>query len=334
MNVAKEDCAIGRGIAAIRAGRRIHPWFLYFALLYSKPTLQRLATGSTFASVNKATLVDLDIPFFDLEEQAAIGTFLNSFVKQIDQEGVALNATWELKQTTMRTLFESGLRGEAQKETEIGLSPESWGEMALGELCDIVSGGTPPKSVSDYWGGNIPWVSGKDLKVASLCNAIDHVTDDGVQAGTRLVPKGSVLLLVRGMGLAKDLPVAVIDRPMAFNQDIKALVPRGNYPGSFIRSAIYASKERMLNRVVTSAHGTMTLNLNDVETFRIPYPLDPSEVAEIVEILDVIDRKIELHRRKLAVLDDLFKALLHKLMTGEIQVGDLEFCCDEIVEKT
>ena len=80
----------------------------------------------------------------------------------------------------------------------------------------------------------------------------------------------------------------------------------------------------MLNRVVTSAHGTMTLNLNDVETFRIPYPLDPTEADELVEILDAIDLKIELHRRKRAVLDDLFKALLHKLMTGEIRAGGLD----------
>ena len=55
----------------------------------------------------------------------------------------------------------------------------------------------------------------------------------------------------------------------------------------------------------------------------IPKPsLD--EQHEIVTILDAIDRKIELHQKKRAVLDDLFKALLHKLMTGEIRVGDLD----------
>ena len=181
-----------------------------------------------------------------------------------------------LKSAAMQTLFTRGLRREAQKKTEIGPMPESWGEIALGELCDIVSGGTPPKTVSEYWGGNIPWVSGKDLKAPTLSDAIDHVTDSGVRSGTRLVPKGSVLLLVRGMGLAKDLPVAVINRPMALNHDIKALVPRRDSSGSLIRSAIYASKERLLNKVVSSAHGTMTLNLNDVETFRIPYPSDPT----------------------------------------------------------
>jgi type I restriction enzyme S subunit len=48
------------------------------------------------------------------------------------------------------------------------------------------------------------------------------------------------------------------------------------------------------------------------------------EQREIVAVLDAIDRKIDLHRRKRAVLDELFKALLHKLMTGEIRVSGLD----------
>ncbi len=56
----------------------------------------------------------------------------------------------------------------------------------------------------------------------------------------------------------------------------------------------------------------------------IPCPPTLDEQREIVAVLDAIDRKIDLHRRKRAVLDELFKALLHKLMTGEIRVSDLD----------
>lgn len=126
------------------------------------------------------------------------------------------------------------------------------------------------------------------------------------------------------MGLAKDLPIAVISRPMAFNQDLKALVSRGAFSGKYIRSAIYCAKDRLLSRIVPSAHGTMTLNLDDIETFKIPCPSEPDEANEIVAILDAIDSKIELHRHKRAVLDELFKSLLHKLMTGAIRVADLD----------
>jgi len=64
--------------------------------------------------------------------------------------------------------------------------------------------------------------------------------------------------------------------------------------------------------------------MNDVETFKVACPNDPDEAEEIVAILDAIDHKIDLHRKNRAVLEELFKALLHKLMTGEIRVADLD----------
>ena len=68
----------------------------------------------------------------------------------------------------------------------------------------------------------------------------------------------------------------------------------------------------------------MTLNLDDVESFLVPCPEDPTEADDIVAILHTIDCKIDLHHRKHAILNDLFNAVLHKLMTGEIHVSDLD----------
>jgi type I restriction enzyme S subunit len=255
-------------------------------------------------------------------------TGISQALKVVDEarsiQDTELQILEDCKRAAMQALFTRGLRGEPQKETEIGLMPKSWTPKSLLELCTILSGGTPRKSETRFWSGAIPWVSGKDLKVAALDDAIDHITDEGVKNGSRLAPADAVLLLVRGMGLAKDLPVAVINRPMAFNQDVKALVSRKELSGRFIRSAIYLGKDRLLSKIVPSAHGTMTLNLDDVETLKIPCPAEQAEANEIVAILDAIDRKIDLHRRKRTVLEDLFKALLHKLMTGELRVADLD----------
>ncbi|ABE49444.1 restriction endonuclease subunit S [Methylobacillus flagellatus] len=257
-------------------------------------------------------------------EQKAIAAVLRQTESALVQQSSLLDMLQELKRATLGELFSRGLRAEAQKETEIGLMPESWSPRTILELCEIWSGGTPRKSVTEYWNGDIPWVSGKDLKRPALDDAIDHVSAAGVEAGSRLAPEGAVLLLVRGMGLAKDLPVAVINRAMAFNQDVKALVTRGEYSGQFLRSAIYAGKERLLSQIVPSAHGTMTLNLNDVETFKVACPSDPDEAKDIVTILHTLDRKIDLHQTKCEVLEELFESLLRKLMTGEIAVSDLD----------
>lgn len=279
---------------------------------------------TTIPNLSRNRLAALDVPHPSLDEQRAIANSLAELRRATKVHDKVNKTVVELKASAMCELFTRGLRGEPQKETEIGLMPESWEPRTILELCEIWSGGTPRKSVTEYWNGDIPWVSGKDLKVPALDDALDHVSAAGVEAGSRLAPAGAVLLLVRGMGLAKDLPVSVINRPMAFNQDVKALVSRGEYSGQFLRSAIYAGKERLLSQIVPSAHGTMTLNLNDVETFKVACSSDPAEADNISTILDAIDRKIELHRKKRAVLEELFKALLHKLMTGEIRVTDLD----------
>ena len=305
------------GTQVLKPKTGIDPLFFYYAC-------RAIDLPSRGYNRHFKALKEQEIPTPPLQEQRGIAQALRRIDDALSIQDEQLQTGLALKRAAMQSLFTRGLWGEAQKETEIGLIPESWELSTIRELCEIWSGGTPRKSVRAYWDGDIPWVSGKDLKAPCLDDAIDHVTIEGVESGSRLAPVDAVLLLVRGMGLAKDLPISVIDRPMAFNQDVKALVSRNGYPGRFLQAAIYSGKDRLLARCVTSAHGTMTLNLDDVESLKVSVPLDPTEVGEIITILNAIDCKIDLHRRKRVVLEELFRALLHKLMTGEVRVGELD----------
>lgn len=308
-------------------GNDVDPRF-YVYFLQSAFTQLGIFEGAgnktTIPNLSSGRLKALDVPHPPLREQAAIADVLRMVQTARRVNEKLLATTEELRSAAIHQLFSRGLRGEPQKETEIGMIPESWHLRSVLDLCEIWSGGTPRKSSAEFWTGDIPWVSGKDLKRPALDDAKDHISPSGMDAGSRLAPEGAVLLLVRGMGLAKDLPVAVINRPMAFNQDVKALVSRGTYSGKFLRSAIYAGKERLLSQLATSAHGTKTLNLNDVENFVVPCSADIDEVNEIVAVVDAIETKVMLHRRKRLVLDQLFKSMLHKLMTGEMSVDDLD----------
>jgi type I restriction enzyme, S subunit len=80
----------------------------------------------------------------------------------------------------------------------------------------------------------------------------------------------------------------------------------------------------VVGRATPASDGKYNLNTGTIDSLPIPLPPTLEEQREIVGILDAIDRKIDLHRKKRTVLDELFKALLHKLMTGEIRVGDLD----------
>jgi len=110
---------------------------------------------------------------------------------------------------------------------------------------------------------------------------------------------------------------------MAFNQDLKSLTPRDAMSGSFLMHVLTYASERMLRNVTNAAHGTKRLTHDDLDRFLIPVP-SAREQQEIVTILDAVDRKIDLHKRKKVVLEQLFKALLNGLMTGEITVSSLD----------
>ena len=189
---------------------------LFFYLLHPDVrhhVAERMEGATGRQRIPQDVILDLPFPEFKPEEQTAISDSLEMIQRLRAVEMQSMQKAQALNRTAMHTLFTRGLRGEAQKETEIGAMPESWEVKTILDICDIWSGGTPRKSVADYWRGSIPWVSGKDLKSPSLRDTIDHVTDQGIEAGSRLAPTGTVLLLVRGMGLANDLPVAKYQPP-------------------------------------------------------------------------------------------------------------------------
>jgi len=285
-----------------------------------------IGNKTTIPNLSRNQLSALQVPFPPLEEQQKVVAVLGALREAVGVQERLADAVERLYASALRDLFTLGLRGEQTEESEIGPIPSSWRVSSIRELCQIWSGGTPRKAIAEFWSGDIPWVSGKDLKRPVLDDATDHLSTTGVETGSRLAPEDAVLLLVRGMGLARDLPVATLSRPMAFNQDVKALVIKdefGYLSGHFLRSAIYAGKARLLSQIVASAHGTMTLNLNDVEGFQIAHPTNPDEASEIDRTIQAIERKADLHRTKLAGLQELFQRLLRDLMTGEVAPDQL-----------
>ena len=201
--------------------------------------------------------------------------------------------------------------------------PEIWNILTLGQLCRFISGGTPSKTRPDYWCGNIPWVSPKDLKRPRLSDVVDHISEQALYEGSSLAPENSILIVVRGMILAKDVPVSLLERAMAFNQDIKALVPNLNVFPAYLLYALQAAKQSLLNQVGRSAHGTMTLMSSALEQFTIPVP-DKGTQWDITSIFEVLEHNSSIYSRKRIALQDLFRTLLHQLMTAQIRVNHLD----------
>jgi type I restriction enzyme, S subunit len=109
----------------------------------------------------------------------------------------------------------------------------------MGEVGRWIGGGTPSKANSQFWtGGTIPWVSPKDMKSDVITDAQDHITDEAVaNSATNLIDASSVLVVVRSGILQHTLAVAVTQRVVALNQDLKAVKPRNNVCAEYLALA-------------------------------------------------------------------------------------------------
>jgi type I restriction enzyme, S subunit len=299
------------------------PRMLFFYLLH--PDIRHFVAermeGSTGRKrVPEGVLLNLPIPALTADEQTAIANALEAVQNAIAAEFRSEQATRGLKRAAMRDLFAKGLRGEPQKETEIGLVPESWEVTTLGKASDIERGRFlhRPRNEPRFYGGATPFVQTGDVVRSGgrIREYTQSLNADGV-AISRVFPAGTILITIA----ANIGYTGILQFNSACPDSLVAITPRPSVSTEFLEYWLQTQQSEM-DRLAPK--GTQK-NINI--QFLLPWPvMMPSldEQAEIVAILDAIDRKIDLHKRKRAVLDKLFKALLHKFMIGEIRVADLD----------
>lgn len=183
-----------------------------------------------------------------------------------------------------------------------------WEKRPLKDCAVWFSGGTPKKSDNRYWGGSTPWISAKSLTDFYVRDSEDRVTDLGISKGTRLVPEGTVLFVVRGMSLKKEFRMGIARTPVAFNQDLKALVPVEDVYPYYLAYAIRAKSQDILGLVSEAGHGTGVLSTDLIQSLEILLP-SFNEQKLIGDFFKTIDDKIELNRRMNETLEAMAQAL-------------------------
>lgn len=184
----------------------------------------------------------------------------------------------------------------------------SWEDRRLGDLVRLRSGGTPSKSESRYWEGDIPWLSAKDLTTGRIYNAPLKVTEAGAANGTRLMPENTVMFVVRGMSLASEFRVSITKRPCTFNQDLKAVECGGDIIPEFLFYSLFAQRERIKGQAGEASHGTKKLETHTVENIRLKVPSRAVQ-ERVVEVAASYDDLIENNRRRIALLEEAARLL-------------------------
>lgn len=189
----------------------------------------------------------------------------------------------------------------------------------LDSITTWISGGTPNRAKPQYWNGDIPWISAATLKQTRIYDSDQHVTDVALQSGSQLAPKGATLILVRGMALHHETRIGLAVRPVAFNQDVKALVPSHRVVPEFLTYSLQARSEQILNLVSSAGSGTGVLDTTLLKRISIWLP-EPNEQQAIVNLIDSAERPIFALRKLISKKKAIKQGLMQQLLTGRTRL--------------
>ncbi len=310
--------------------------------------LGKIQRGASYPAVTDSDVKNQKIPLPPLPEQRAIAKVLSTVQGAKEKTETVIETTKELKKSLMKHLFtygpvpvkkfnefnELGVKElqNAQnsknssnsknsinlKETEIGLVPEEWDVVRLGQVGQIVTGTTPRTTVPDYYGGPYMLIAPGDIGYSKyVVNAEKHLSDKGLKV-SRLLPKETVLVVCIGATIGKV--AMTFAEQNATNQQINAILPNETIFSHYLYYAIAFRSPYLLPLAGRAA--VPIVNKSNFSNFKIPLPPIPIQ-QKIASFLSAVDEKIEVEQAKRKSIDELFKSLLQNLMTGKLRVTEL-----------
>lgn len=302
---------------------RADPLFVYYS--FRSPTqqeyLQRHAIQTGVPHTNLSILGRVPLSLPDLGTQRAIAHILGTLDDKIE-----LNRRMsETLEAMARALFKSWFldfepfRDDADAPEDV---PTGWTRQSIGELTEVVGGGTPSTNVSRFWdGGRHSWATPRDLSRLhsfALLSTERRITDEGLaQISSGLLPAGTVLLSSR----APIGYLALADAPVAINQGFIAMKPRPPVTSSFLLLWAREAQEEILSR----ANGSTFLEISKSNFRPIPVIRPPDDVLrEFDRIAEPLLRRVVSSEKDSITLATLRDTLLPKLISGELRVKDAE----------
>jgi type I restriction enzyme S subunit len=331
-NGALTECFYQKALHRLRPrdGRMLSE-FLNYWLRFSFE-LQNLygvaGASSTIAHLPEVQLKALPIPVPPVAEQREIAAVLGLVQRAIEQQERMVALTAELKKVLLHKLFTEGLRGEPQKQTEIGPVPESWEVVAVNDCCTVQTGVAKGRKVDEKEALTLPYLRVANVQSGYLdLSEMKTVTIRTKEKGRYLLQKGDIVLTEGG----------------DFDKLGRGFIWKGEVEDCIHQNHIFAvrvNRSRLLPEFFAhlsqSAYGKAyflsvahkTTNLACINTTKLKgFPVlipTKAEQEEIVQILESVDYKLVNHARKKRLLEDLFRTSLHQLMTAQIRLHDLD----------
>gem|GEM_PF-3021975 len=180
----------------------------------------------------------------------------------------------------------------------------------LGRCGQVLGGGTPSKNKPDYWDGEIPWVTAKEMWNSEVLDTELKITQQGLKASpAKLIPANSVLFVVRGSILFKRVPVAINRIACTINQDMKAIVPTEDILGDYLALMMRASNDELKSLVGTAGNSAGKLDTDMWSEVKIPIPAEGEQRRLVARIESLTTRAQELAEHTQAIASDMQRAV-------------------------
>jgi type I restriction enzyme S subunit len=319
---AKLPIANCADLVIIRTLPQLDPYYLscLFNSTWGRSTVAGRLVGVAQQHFNVSAAKEMRIDLPPLSTQRTIAGILSAYDDLIENNTRRIAILEEMARALYHEWFVKfrfpGHENVKMVESELGMIPEGWEVVRFFDIVDVLSGGTPKTTVSDYWNGDIPFYTPKDAPDSFFVTATEKsITEAGLKTcNSKLYPKNTVFITARGT--VGKIALNAID--MAMNQSCYALRGRDGINQLFVFMHIH-NCIRQLKKTATGA----VFDTIIVDTFKqLKVVKPPSALIEAFartaspifdQILNLTQRNTDLRRAR-----DL---LLPKLISGEIDVS-------------
>jgi type I restriction enzyme S subunit len=301
---------LNQHIFLVRTSSVVDRPFARWAINEALEELIQVAHGAVgLAHVTKREVQSLIIPLPPLSEQRRIAGILREQMAAVERARAAARARLEAVKALPAAFLRQVFPQPAQP------LPPGWRRVRLGEVGEIVTGSTPPRSESRFFGGRIPWVKPDDLdREMYVASSAEYLSDEGASV-SRLLPRGAVLVSCIG----KVGKVAIAGCLLATNQQINSVIPGPDTDSEFL---YFLCQERRLELGRAASVALLPiLNKNDFASFIIPLPplSEQRRIAAILrEQMAAVERARAAAEAELEAIEALPAALLRRAFSGEL----------------
>ena len=263
-------------------------------------------TGQHVLSHSKFKNIDIFVPYLD--EQKCIGKYFESIDKLITLHQRKLQKLKIIKKSMLENLFPQN--GEKTPKIRFSGFTKDWEQRKLGELADIIGGGTPSTLNLDYWDGNIDWYSPAEIIDQIYVDRSQRkITELGFEnSSAKMLPEGTVLFTSRA-GIGKT---AILAKKGCTNQGFQSIVPYSNKLDSYF---IFSRTEELkkYGELVGAGSTFVEVSGRQMENMQLMIPKTIGEQHIIGVLFSTFDHLITLHQSKLEKLQKIKKSMLESM---------------------